>query len=223
MMPGKHFRGHAGGSVHDRAIPPSLAESHAAHGGIDRRALRTRSRIQRAHMSLILAKGYEATTVKDICDAAKVGRSTFYAHYAGKEDLRRNCFTHLRRHLADRQRADQAAGGQARAPALPFSLPMFEHARDHLHMYRALVGGAGAAISLGEIRSIVTELVRAEFRGRDAGGPNGSDGDARELSVAYVVGAFMAVLTAWLDDGAKLPPQRVDALFRRFATKGVVP
>jgi hypothetical protein len=31
----------------------------------------------------------------------------------------------------------------------------------------------------------------------------------------------MAVLIWWLDSGAKLPPERVDAMFRRLTTSGV--
>lgn len=42
---------------------------------IDRRAARTKAMLQRAHISLILEKGYEAITVEDICDEANVGRS----------------------------------------------------------------------------------------------------------------------------------------------------
>jgi AcrR family transcriptional regulator len=37
---------------------------------IDRRAARTKAMLQRAHISLILEKGYEAITVEDICDEA---------------------------------------------------------------------------------------------------------------------------------------------------------
>jgi AcrR family transcriptional regulator len=191
----------------------------AARGGVDRRVLRTRSRIQQAHEALILKKGYEATTVKEICDAAKVGRSTFYAHFTGKADLRRSCFAGLRRHLAEHQRRAHSAPAAKGAGALAFSRPMFEHARDYVHMYRALVGSHGAAISMGEIRKIITELVQAELRGNGGG----DDAAAREAAVAYVVGAFMAVLTWWLESGAKLPPGRVDDLFRHFATEGVAP
>jgi AcrR family transcriptional regulator len=60
--------------------------------------------LQEAHISLILEKGYEATTVEDICDAANVGRSTFYAHYTSKDDLGRSGLEHLRKELVDRQR-----------------------------------------------------------------------------------------------------------------------
>jgi hypothetical protein len=30
------------------------------------------------------------------------------------------------------------------------------------------------------------------------------------------------VLTWWLDGGAKLPPQQIDAMFRRLATEGIM-
>ncbi len=79
---------------------------------IDRRVNRTRKALQQAHISLILEKGYEATTVEDICDAANVGRSTFYAHYTSKDDLRRSGLEHLRKELVDRQKEALAAPGR---------------------------------------------------------------------------------------------------------------
>ncbi len=194
--------------------------AHTATGAVDCRVLRTRGRLQRAHAALILEKGYEATTVKDICDAAKIGRSTFYSHFASKADLRRSCFAGLRRHLAEHQRN---ARSRERGKTLAFGLPLFEHARDHAYMYRALVGGRGGAIALDEIRKIVAELVGAELRGGTRGGEGAVDPHLRGAATAYLVGAFMAVLRWWLDAGAKLPPEHVDALFRRFAGQGVVP
>ena len=44
----------------------------------------------------------------------------------------------------------------------------------------------------------------------------------RDFVVQYVVGAYMAVLTWWLDGGAKLPPQKIDGMFRRLATEGIM-
>jgi AcrR family transcriptional regulator len=171
--------------------------------------------------SLILQRSYEAITVKDICDAANVGRSTFYAHYTGKDDLKRRGFEALRRQLADRQKAALAMSGAVGDRGLAFSLAMFEHARDHRDQYRALVGGRGGAISLGAIRKILSDLVRDELAPTLDTKP--SDAIPRELVVQYVVGAYMATLTWWLDGGAKLPPQQVDAMFRRLAMQGVAP
>ena len=187
---------------------------------IDRRVNRTRAALQKAHMSLILEKGYEATTVEDICDAANVGRSTFYAHYTSKDDLKRGGLERLRKELADRQRHALATPGNLKDRSLGFSLTMFEHARDHMDLYRALVGGRGGAVALGSIRQILSDLVRNELAAtvdRES-----AEIIPREVVVQYVVGAFMAVMTWWLDGGARLPPQRIDAMFRRLATEGIM-
>jgi AcrR family transcriptional regulator len=186
---------------------------------MDRRVARTRAALQHALNSLILKKGYDATTITDICDAANVGRSTFYAHYTSKDDLKRSGFETLRRLLADRQRRALAAS-DARDRSLGFSLAMFEHARDHRQQYRALVGGRGGAVSLDTIRRMLADLVRAEIAA--TGDENSLDAVPRELVVQYVVGAYMAVMTWWLDGGAKLPPERIDAMFRRLATEGAM-
>ena len=184
---------------------------------IDRRAARTRAMLQQAHLSLILKKDYEAITVDEICKAANVGRSTFYAHYAGKDDLRRSGLENLRRLLVERQKDALAAAGDTRAQRLGFSLTMFEHARDHLDLYKASVGGRGGAIALGTIRRILSDLIRNEL----AADKKSANAMPRELVVQYVVGAFMAVMTWWLDGGAKLPPQRIDVIFRRLAIDGI--
>jgi len=185
---------------------------------IDRRVARTRATLQQAHISLILKKGYEAITVDDICDAANVGRSTFYAHYSNKDDLRRSGLEHLRNQLVERQKEALTGAGDIRERSLGFSLTMFEHARDHLDLYKALVGGRGGAIALGTIRQILSDLVRNELTAT----VNKKDVIPRELVVQYVVGAFMAVMTWWLDGGAKLPPQRIDAMFRHLAIEGIM-
>jgi AcrR family transcriptional regulator len=187
---------------------------------IDRRVARTRAMLQQAHLSLILEKGYEAITVDDICDAANVGRSTFYAHYTSKDDLRRSGLEHLRKELVDRQKDALATPGDVRDRILGFSLTMFEHAHDHIDLYKALVGGRGGAIALGTIRQILSDLVRNELA--TTVDKKSANVIPREVVVQYIVGAFMAVMTWWLDGGAKLPPQRIDAMFRRLATEGIM-
>ena len=184
---------------------------------IDRRVARSREMLHQAMLSLIIEKGYEEITVEDICERANVGRSTFYAHFTSKDDLKRRGLEHLRRELIEQQRkASSLADTNVRG--LAFTLTMFEHARDHIHLYRALVGSRGGAIALTTIRQTLCEIVRGELveiRGKE---PNGI---SREFAVQYIVGAYMAVLTWWLDGGAKLPPERINAMFQRLATNGI--
>jgi hypothetical protein len=97
-----------------------------------------------------------------------------------------------------------------------FSLPMFEHAREHIDHYRALSGNRGGTWVLGIIRQILSELLCCELAATEHMDPG--DSPSRELLVEYVIGAYMAVLVWWLDGGAKLPPQQIDAMFRRLTS-----
>ena len=168
---------------------------------IDRRIVRTRATLQHAVLGLIMTRGYEAISVQDICAAANVGRSTFYAHYTGKDDLKRSGLDHLKAAL----KGGGAAGQLAFTPAL------FAHARDHLGLYRALQGGPGAEVSIAGLRHVLTEMVEDDLR----------DIDSRRITVPFVVGALMSVLLWWLDGGAVQPADEVEATFRRLILDGL--
>lgn len=53
----------------------------------DRRTQRTRHALLSAFVDLALTRGYEAVSARDIARKANVGRSTFYLHYASKDEL----------------------------------------------------------------------------------------------------------------------------------------
>jgi AcrR family transcriptional regulator len=185
---------------------------------MDRRAARTQKALHGALMSLILRKGYEAITVQDIIDEANVGRSTFYSHYTGKEDLLRSGFQMLRAELAEAQRTAGAKVDGRQDKPLGFSLAMFEHACEYKHIYRALVGGRGGVIAVKEIRRTLSEIVKKELSG-------GQEDEAvpQEVRTQFVVGAFLTMLTWWLERRPMPAPSQVDAMFRRLVLNGISP
>lgn len=174
----------------------------------DRRVQRTRQLLQDALIAMMIEKGYEATTVQDIIDRANVGRATFYAHFADKETLLASRLEDLRTMLTERRQG---------APGLGFSLAMVEHARSHLPLYRSIVGQKSGAFVLHRIHRTMADLVGLDLK---AMGFRGT-AEQRALAVEYIAGAFMAVLTWWLDQGAKMLPQEVDEIFRRLVMRGV--
>jgi AcrR family transcriptional regulator len=172
---------------------------------IDRRSLRTRARLHGALKSLAVTRGYDHLSVQDICDAADVGRSTFYAHYTGKDDLKRGGLDYLKAELT------QARDGRM----LGFTAALFAHGRDHVELYHALHGGPGEAVSLDGIQALLAQLIDDDFKAA------GMDAATRRHKVRFATGALLATLTAWLDGGAKEPPEVMDALFHDMVERGV--
>jgi AcrR family transcriptional regulator len=55
--------------------------------GTTKKGQRTRQKIFQAALGLIKERGYEQTTLVDICKAAGIASGTFYHHFASKQDI----------------------------------------------------------------------------------------------------------------------------------------
>src|SRR5688572_12838858 len=197
-----------------------LEHSPDADGnGVDRRTRRTRRALFEALIEMILEGDYDAISVSDIADRANVGRSTFYAHFKDKDDLLRKGVGHFRGILFSRHEDDVAGEAKPARRALGFSGFMFEHLKEQRRLYRALMRGRAGPIVMERFRHFLAELVRNELS--ESATARGSKVAPSEVTVQFVVGAYLALLTWWLDRGAKEPPETMDAMFRALALKGL--
>lgn len=168
----------------------------------DRRVRRTREALQRAMVELIREKGFEATTIAEIAERADVGRSTFYAHYADKEDLLKGAAEMLQLHI---QSQIDLASEDARTgvhPALAFCRPMLEHAAEARDLFLAMLGRRSGYLFQELVHDMWVGFVRRGWPGAD------------ELAVQAVAGAFGATITWWLMSAPELGPAEVDGRFR---------
>jgi AcrR family transcriptional regulator len=53
----------------------------------ERKKLKTRAAIQREAMHLFLERGFDATTIEDIAEAAEISPSTFFNYFPSKEEV----------------------------------------------------------------------------------------------------------------------------------------
>lgn len=188
-------------------------EKKSATPRIDRRVARTRALLQDALITLIPERGYASITVEDICQAANIGRSTFYAHYAGKDELRTATMNEHLRWLSQHRRSEDP---NPRDRLFTFSLPMFEHAHAFRSLHRALLSSAGDTIH-DELRERIRRAVRSELVARRIGAKN----VPVEVAVQFVAGAFLAILAWWTAADSSLSPDEVDDLFQYLARNGV--
>lgn len=65
------------------------------------KAQRTKERLLRSSLKLMKEKGYRNTTVRDICNDAKVSIGTFYSYFPAKDDLFLNIYMEGDRFFTD--------------------------------------------------------------------------------------------------------------------------
>jgi len=179
---------------------------------MDRRAARTRTQLHEALLLLLSERSYEAVTVEEICRRAGVGRSTFYAHFSDKGELKRSHLTALQRRLS------LATSSPRRHLQFAFSLPMLQHAKENLSLYRSLVSHDRTEAMFPSMRQMLAEQVRAELATLKLEGPL-SRLPRKHLAKA-VASTFFALMLAWLDDGAVESEQEVDSAFHALLRLG---
>ena len=182
----------------------------------DRRSRRTRRMLIEAFMALMLEKRYDTITVQEIIDRANVGRSTFYAHYLDKDDLRQDHVAELVASLGGHM--DQEAGGGGGNRIIP-SLELLRHVRDSPAVYRALVRGRAMEAVLKPMQTHLSEYVEARL-GRRL--PAGTTPTVPLPVVAqYVAGVLLTLFQWWLDREMMESPEELDAYFLELVRPGV--
>src|SRR5579883_1932312 len=172
----------------------------------DRRVLRTRRALREALIQLVLERGWEDVGVQDVCERADVGRSTFYLHFADKEELLLGGFAELRKGL----RAQLARDAEE---PLGFTAGLFEHVREYERLFKVLTGRRTAML----VRSAFMDLVR-ELVAEDLALPRGPAAYEPELAVSFVAGALWEVLRWWLERRKRPAPAEVAATFKRMCS-----
>lgn len=181
----------------------------------DRRVRRTRQALHDALLTLMVEKSYDAITVQDIIGRADVGRSTFYSHFTDKRALFDSGFEDLNRLLAESPRSTSSR----REGILRFSLPLFQHAQHHRRLARALVARRGASPVQDRLHEVLSSAIRAELNELVA--ERGGALQVDDLMVACIAGAFLAVISSWLDTAPQKSPDEVDALFHSLIDPGL--
>jgi AcrR family transcriptional regulator len=174
-------------------------------GLADRRVQRTRRALREAMVALILERGWDGFGVQELCDRADVARSTFYVHFADKEELVGGSFDDLRRFIRS-----QAAAGDEPARPLAFTRGLIEHGHEQRRLFLALVGKRSGLFVQRKFRELVLDLVREDLEAALPAGPR------RPAVVAFVGGALLELLTWSLETRSPPTPAETETLFREL-------
>ena len=151
----------------------------------DRRAQRTRAHLLRAFGELVLSRGFETLTVRDIIAHANVGRSTFYEHFENKDDILRRSLRPVFGVLADAVGTTQPRG-QLEA--------ILAHFRENIRLTRALLQGSTHFL----MSQILAELIEERLRTLPVSSRDAKPSIPVPSIAAHLAGAQLGLIESWL-------------------------
>ncbi len=172
----------------------------------DRRVSKTRAMLLASFDQLLLARGYDDVSVRALTEHADVGRSTFYEHFEGKDDL-------LEQSLA-RPLAALAAATQNEASSIAL-LEVLTHLRAQRVLARALLQGSARAIMIRVLASKLEGQLAALVR-RSATPPIA----ALPFLAASLAHGQLGVIEAWLGGDDRCDVQTAARVLRATTRAG---
>jgi AcrR family transcriptional regulator len=175
---------------------------------LDRRSQRTQQTLMDALIALLAVKHYDEISINDIIDHANVGRSTFYAHYQGKDDLLKSGFERVLDMLIH-----HISFGETDQDLRLDTTQLFRHAQGHYELYRTLVWGSGFDLLTKDGHEHSVRSSRS-FSPLLSGRP--------EPSIPLVVlsysmaGTLLILLKWWLDNKMPYSPEYMDEIFQQL-------
>ncbi len=170
---------------------------------MDPRVARTRTSLQNALLDLARERPLDAITVADIAAEAGVNRSSFYQHYADKNQLLADALESAVDDVSSRiiRSADPRDISQPPAELTTY----LQHIADNADLYRLVLGEHGSLAVAAQLRARVERIVGDAVR---EGAPSVFDGLPVDVVAASVTGSALGVITAWLARDP-LPPIEV--------------
>ncbi|MFT3894333.1 MAG: TetR/AcrR family transcriptional regulator [Anaerolineales bacterium] len=178
----------------------------------DRQSQRTRQALGDALLELMMEKGYRAVSIKDIIDRANVGRSTFYAHYADKDELFENQLNRMVEMLIQHT----PPSIMERNPFFP-SLGLFQHVQQQWKLYKLLSWEAGNTLHINHLQKSISDQIEQRIK---------ADEKNYELPIPvlanFLAGSLLSLLKWWLDNKMEYSPEQMDEMFRKLALPGII-
>ena len=173
----------------------------------DERVRRTRSRIDRAFVDLLHRRAYGDIRVSQIVQKAGVGRPTFYAHYATKDELLRSQF--------DRFVAPMIRSGSS--PGAPIdATPLYAHVGSGLHFFKAFMGPNG-----GTAPRVLRDCFETRVRELLSLKPASRSNFKTSATTRFVASSLVTVIECWIEQGARETPEQVQTIFSDLVSPGL--
>jgi AcrR family transcriptional regulator len=181
----------------------------------DRRVKRTQRLLGEALIELLLQKGYDAVTIRDITERADIAYATFFRHYKSKDELL------LQRVDADLRELDALTSQIPGRYYLNEGVLIFEHMRQNSEYYRRLF----ESVTFGKrLRQRIAEATLHQSRRYF---PTSTEFPIPlEIIAHHISASLLALMEWWLNNRQPYSPQRMGEIYEQLiirAAYSVIP
>ena len=176
----------------------------SSNGKIDRRARRTRHALTQALLSLGAEKRFAEIDIRELTRTAGVGRSTFYAHYADKDDFLASSVIGMIGHFE----AAAAKNQSDRADPLP-ARQLFEH----FHEARIFAQKMHASGEFVRLCDAIEPKLRAVALANIAHLAPHLPTERRTECALFITGGFLGLARWWIESGMTRSPAEMHTAF----------
>lgn len=185
-----------------------MGPEQAARGVRARAREAMRTEVAAAVQDLVLERGYEETTVEDICAVAEISRSTFFRYFSSKEEAlfatSADAGERLRDALA--ARPPDEAPWVAMRRALDLLIEQYEADDERTRrLTRLMVSTPTLAARHREKNARWQDLLRPEIARRLGADPADVSDPRANAVIAAALGCVEAALTAWTSTAQPQP------------------
>jgi len=178
----------------------------------DRRTLKTHQAIHEALFSLMLEKQYNKITIQNIIDRANVGRSTFYAHYATKDELLFSSIEHLLEML-NKYIISYVESKGDKSRLIPVT-ELFEHIQENSRILRGLINAESADLFFDKVQAYWNNRLEEYFNSKC---PKGKEPKVPITVLAnHISSTLIYMLKWWVNNKMPYSPLQMDQYFQEL-------
>ena len=179
---------------------------------MDRRQIKTRKAIFTAFENLLVKESYDRITVQQIIDEADIGRTTFYAHFATKDDLLRELCSELFEHVFSIHPAKETNHDYSLSEgnAEHIVAHMLYHLKENGQCIAKLLSGESCYVFTRYFREYMNDLALNTLMGSM---DHGELKVPEEFLRNHISGSFVNMVQWWLSNVLKETPEELSSWF----------
>lgn len=164
----------------------------------NRRVRMTKKMLKDAILSLLEARSLDRITVTEICAAADVNRSTFYAHYEDARQLLREIEDDMLEHMPVLPVPfTNLPSQQSYAPLVEF----LQYVQDNARLFRVMLVRRDGGAFFNRAVQAMMEMAKASGQMQDE--------RLTRYDCAYRLNGTIGIVREWIADGFPLPPEEM--------------